>query len=192
MFIMYLFLIAIIVFWIILAMYFYYQYKTLQNGKPPKITPKIHSKCLRSVPKATYTIEEASGSKFIVEQHLRDLLLSKTNFVVLMYNINKPNNTVGNTHINILRHLSKYNIRHNDFCHCYENDKFIIILENIDFQNALLVANRICDNVRERKKFTIAMGLTCYDSSFTNAEDVINSANIALSNAEQKYYNRSN
>ena len=122
-----------------------------------------------------------------------------SNFAVLMMDIDdfkKVNDTYGHRKgdevLNKIGNCLTDNIRSTDFVARYGGEEFVIILKNINEENAKKIAEKIRENVEKlqiskiEKPITISIGIAMFPKHSQFKEELIEKADQALYNAKEK------
>lgn len=126
---------------------------------------------------------------------IENLMLSRREkmFSVLMFDIDhfkSINDTyghvVGDVCIKALANIAKANIRAIDYLGRYGGDEFIIVLPNLNLNDARLVGDRFRRKVSESSnpKFTISIGVATFPEDGNTVKDLISAADKGLYNSK--------
>lgn len=178
-------------------------------GRQIEIINLIALLCEKYQLKKIATIDKLTGTltRKYLEDGLNDLIQTTNNyngkFSVIMYDLDrfkrvndKFGHQIGDE---VLKKVSKVvmnNIDRNSLLGRYGGEEFVIMLPDVDTNQAIVISNRIREKIYEEKilgdraNITVSMGVSTYPTHGYTSKELIEKADQALYNAKENGRNR--
>ena len=121
---------------------------------------------------------------------------TKTPFSYVMFDLDnfksindRFGHDVGDNVLTKVAEITKNSLRATDFIGRWGGEEFSFILNMVEYKNAALIAEKLCENIRKTdfgigEAVTISVGLTEYQTN-DNIDSIVKRADVALYQAKQ-------